>query len=159
MGIVSLEEGLRMAEEAGLDLVEISPNAEPPVCRIMDFGKFQFEQNKRRQAARRKQQQSQLKEVKFRPNTDEGDYQVKLRNLRRFLSHGDKTKITLWFKGREMAHQDLGMKVLKRIEADLQDMAKVEQYPKFEGRRLSMVMSPRPTVQREAGPAGEQARQ
>jgi len=117
--------------------------ANPPVCRLMDFGKFQFQQSKKRQAARRHQQQAQLKEVKFRPGTEEGDYQVKLRNLKRFLRHGDKTKVTLWFRGREMAHQELGMKLLKRVEADLDEMAKVEQFPKLEGRRMSMVMSPR----------------
>lgn len=126
-----------------MDLVEMSPNAEPPVCRVMDHGKFQFQANKKRQAAKKKQQQTQLKEVKFRPGTEEADYQVKLRNLRRFLTNGDKTKVTLWFRGREMAHQELGMKLLKRVEADLDEMAKVEQFPKLEGRRLSMVMSPR----------------
>ena len=140
---MSLEEALQAAEAAGVDLVEISPNAVPPVCRVMDYGKFQFQINKKRQAAKKKQQQTQLKEIKFRPGTEEADYQVKLRNLRRFLTNGDKTKITLWFRGREMAHQELGAKLLKRLEADLEEMAKVEQFPKLEGRRLSMVMSPR----------------
>ena len=134
---------MQAAEAAGVDLVEMSPNASPPVCRVMDNGKFQFQVNKKRQAAKKKQQQTQLKEVKFRPGTEEADYQVKLRNLRRFLTNGDKTKITLWFRGREMAHQELGAKLLKRLEADLEEMAKVEQFPKLEGRRLSMVMSPR----------------
>ncbi|MFV1995193.1 MAG: translation initiation factor IF-3 [Verrucomicrobiales bacterium] len=143
IGVVSRAAALEAAAEAALDLVEISPLAEPPVCRLMDFGKFQFQQSKRRQAARRNQQQVQLKEVKFRPGTEEGDYQVKLRNLKRFLRHGDKTKVTLWFRGREMAHQELGLKLLKRVEADLLEMAKVEQFPRMEGRRLFMVMSPR----------------
>ncbi len=143
LGVISREEGLRLAEESGLDLVEISPTAEPPVCRVMDYGKYLFQQNKKRQAARRKQQQIQLKEVKFRPGTEEGDYQTKLRNLKRFLRHGDKTKVTLWFRGREMRHQELGVKLLQRVEADLEELAKVEQFPKLEGRRMSMVLSPR----------------
>lgn len=143
VGVVSLEEARTLAEESGLDLVELSPNAEPPVCRIMDHGKFQFQASKKRQAARKKQSQVQLKEIKFRPGTEEGDYQVKLRNLRRFLDHGDKAKVTLTFRGREMAHQELGLKLLKRVEADLVELAKVEQFPKLEGRRMSMVMSPR----------------
>jgi len=126
-----------------LDLVEIAPQAEPPVCRVMDYGKFLFQQNKKRQAAKKKQQQVQLKEVKFRPGTEEGDYQTKLRNLTRFLEQGNKAKVTLWFRGREMAHQDLGMQLLRRIEADLEELAKVEQFPKLEGRRLSMVLSPK----------------
>jgi len=131
------------AQELGLDLVELSPNAEPPVCRLMDFGKYVFQLNKKRQAARKKQQQVHIKEVKFRPGTEEGDYQTKLRNLKRFLNHGDKTKVTLWFRGREMRHQDLGLKLLKRVEGDLDELAKVEQFPKLEGRRMSMVLSPR----------------
>lgn len=143
VGIITIEAALAAAEEAELDLVEIQPNAEPPVCRLMDYGKFQFQLNKRKQEARKKQQIVHLKEVKFRPGTDEGDYQVKLRNLRRFLGQGDKAKVTLWFRGREMAHQDLGMKLLRRVEADLDELAKVEQFPKLEGRRMSMVMSPR----------------
>jgi len=109
----------------------------------MDFGKFLFQQNKKRQAAKKRQQQIQIKEVKFRPGTEEGDYQTKLRNLKRFLRHGDKTKVTLWFRGREMRHQELGMKLLERVEADLEELAKVEQFPKLEGRRMSMVLSPR----------------
>ena len=143
IGIVDRAEALAAAEEAGLDLVEISPNAEPPVCRLMDFGKYLFQQNKRRAAARKKQAQVQVKEIKFRPGTEEADYQTKLRNLKRFLAHGDKTKVTLWFRGREMRHQALGAKLLQRVEADLQELAKVEQYPRMEGRRLSMVFTPR----------------
>lgn len=143
VGIISRGEALAMAEAAELDLVEISPNAEPPVCRLMDYGKFIFQQSKKRQAARKKQQQVQLKEVKFRPGTEEGDYQTKLRNLKRFLVHGDKTKVTMWFRGREMAHQDIGMKLLQRVESDLEELAKVEQTPKLEGRRMSMVLAPK----------------
>ena len=143
IGIVDRAEALAAAEEAGMDLVEISPHAEPPVCRLMDFGKYLFQQSKRRTAARKKQAQVQVKEVKFRPGTEEADYQTKLRNLRRFLAHGDKTKVTLWFRGREMRHQELGAKLLQRVEADLEELAKVEQYPKMEGRRLSMVLTPR----------------
>ena len=134
---------MELGGELGLDLVELSPNAEPPVCRLMDFGKYQFQANKKRAAAKKKQQQVQVKEVKFRPGTEEGDYQTKLRNLKRFLNHGDKTKVTLWFRGREMRHQELGMKLLKRVEADLMELAKVEQFPRLEGRRMSMVLSPR----------------
>ena len=143
LGIVSVDEALAEGEQRGFDVVEMSPNADPPVCRLMDYGKFQFQQSKKRQAARRKQQQTQIKEVKFRPGTDDGDYQVKLRNLRRFLDHGHKIKVTLWFRGREMAHQDLGLKLLQRVEGDLEEEAKVEQFPKLEGRRLAMVMTPR----------------
>ena len=142
-GVVSLERAMELAREAELDLVEISPGAEPPVCRIMDHGKFLFQENKKRQAQKKKQSQVQVKEVKFRPGTEEGDYQTKLRNLRRFLDHGDKTKVTLWFRGREMRHQELGMKLLQRVEADLDELAKVEQYPKLEGRRMTMVLAPR----------------
>ena len=143
MGIVSRQEALALAVERGFDLVEISPTADPPVCRLMDFGKFLFQQNKKRQAAKKRQQQIQIKEVKFRPGTEEGDYQTKLRNLKRFLRHGDKTKVTLWFRGREMRHQELGLKLLERVEADLEELAKVEQFPRLEGRRISMVLSPR----------------
>ncbi len=131
-----------MAEEAELDLVEISPNAKPPVCRIMDFGKFRFEQAKKQQEAKKKQKQIQVKEVKFRPGTDEGDYQVKLRNLIRFLSDGDKAKVTLRFRGREMAHQDLGTTLLKRVEDDLAPYGAVEQRPKMEGRQMVMTIAP-----------------
>lgn len=136
-------QAMELARSEGLDLVEVSPNAEPPVCRIMDFGKYLFEQNKKSHAARRKQKQIHVKEVKFRPGTEEGDYQVKLRNLVRFLSHGDKAKVTLRFRGREMAHQELGVKLLKRVQADLEEYGTVEQFPKLEGRQLVMVMAPK----------------
>ena len=142
VGIVSLEEARNAASEAGLDLVEIVPNSEPPVCRLMDYGKFVFEESKKRQAAKKKQKQTQVKEVKFRPGTDEGDYQVKLRNLIRFLEAGDKAKVTLRFRGREMAHQELGVRLLKRVEEDLADYGTVEQYPKLEGRQMIMVIAP-----------------
>jgi len=143
LGELSIEGAFQESEDRGLDIVEISPNADPPVCRLMDYGKFLFQQNKKRQAAKKNQQQVHLKEIKFRPGTEEGDYQTKLRNLKRFLRHGDKTKVTLWFKGREMRHQELGLKLLQRVEADLDELAKVEQFPKLEGRRLSMVLTPR----------------
>jgi len=126
-----------------MDLVEISPNADPPVCKVMDFGKYQFEQNKKLQAAKKKQKQIQIKEIKFRPGTEEGDYQVKLRSLIKFLNEGDKTKITVRFKGRELTHRELGMDLLKRIETDLEEMAIVEQFPKLEGRQMVMVMGPK----------------
>jgi translation initiation factor IF-3 len=140
---LSIEEALANASGAGLDLVEVAPNSEPPVCRIMDYGKFVFEQNKKAQSARRKQKQIHIKEVKFRPGTEEGDYQVKLRNLIRFLSHGDKAKVTLRFRGREMAHQELGMELLKRVQADLDEYGTVEQHPQLEGRQMIMVIAPR----------------
>ena len=143
VGVVSLQEALQQAEAAALDLVEISPNVSPPVCRVMDFGKFQYEESKRKHAAKRKQKQIQIKEIKFRPGTDVGDYQVKLRNLIRFLQNGDKAKITLRFRGREMAHQELGMQLLKRVEADLADYGTVEQYPRLEGRQMVMVINPK----------------
>jgi translation initiation factor IF-3 len=132
-----------MAYDADLDLVEVAPEAAPPVCRIMDYGKFIFEQNKKRQAAKKKQKQTHIKEVKFRPGTEEGDYQVKLRNLVRFLSEGDKAKVTLRFRGREMAHQELGLKLLKRVEADLAEYGTVEQFPRMEGRQMVMVIAPK----------------
>ena len=143
VGVVSIREAKQMAYEAELDLVEISPGAEPPVCRIMDYGKFRFEQNKKLQAAKKKQKQIQVKEVKFRPGTDEGDYQVKLRNLLRFLADGDKAKVTVRFRGRELSHKDLGMDLLKRIETDLLEHAAVEQFPKMEGKQLSMTLAPK----------------
>ncbi len=136
-----MAEAKELAAIAGLDLVEISPNADPPVCRIMDFGKFQFELNKKQQAAKKKQKQIQVKEIKFRPGTEEGDYQVKLRSLTKFLNEGNKTKITVRFRGREMAHREIGMKLLKRLEKDLTALAEVEQFPKMEGRQMVMVMS------------------
>jgi len=134
LGIVSIEDARRATEAAGLDLVEIVPTAEPPVCRIMDFGKFLFDANKKRHAAKRKQKQIQVKEIKFRPGTDEGDYLIKLRNLKRFLEQGDKVKVTLRFRGREMAHQELGAQMLRRVESDLEQLGLVEQFPKLEGR-------------------------
>lgn len=143
MGVMPTREALRIAEEADLDLVEIVPTAEPPVCRVMDYGKFKFEHSKKAQAAKKNQKQVQIKEVKFRPGTDEGDYQVKLRNLNRFLEHGDKCKVTIRFRGREMAHQELGARLLDRIEADLGELATVEQRPKMEGRQMIMVISPK----------------
>lgn len=142
-GIVSTREALRAAEESGFDLVEISPTANPPVCRIMDYGKFLFELSKKQAEARKKQKQIQVKELKFRPTTEEGDYQVKLRNLVRFLHHGDKVKITLRFRGREVAHQELGMKIFERLQQDTLDVAVVEQHAKREGRQLFMVLSPK----------------
>lgn len=143
VGIVSLEEALEAARAASLDLVEIAPDADPVVCKILDYGKQQFEAKKAKAASKKKQKQQQVKEMKFRPGTDQGDYQVKLRNLTRFLEHGDKAKVSLRFRGREMAHQELGMEMMKRIETDLEELATVEQYPKMEGRQLIMVMAPR----------------
>ncbi len=142
-GVVATADAKRMAYDAGFDLVEISPNAEPPVCRIMNYGKYRFEQNKKQQLAKKKQKQIQVKEIKFRPGTGIGDYQVKLRNLVRFLEDGDKTKITVRFRGREMAHKELGMDLLKRVEKDLEELATVEQYPKMEGRQMVMVLAPK----------------
>lgn len=143
LGIISLEEAKQLAYAADLDLVEISPNADPPVCKIMNYGKYQFEQNKKLQLAKKKQKQIQVKEIKFRPGTDEGDYQVKLRSLIKFLNEGDKTKITLRYRGRELAHREIGMDQLKRLEKDLEDIAVVEQFPKMEGRQMIMVMAPK----------------
>lgn len=143
VGVVSSRQALQLAEEAELDLVEISPNASPPVCRVMDYGKYVFEENKKRQAAKKKQKQIQVKEIKFRPGTEDGDYQVKLRNLVKFLTEGDKVKITLRFRGREMAHQELGMVLLKRLEADLVEYGQTEQFPRMEGRQMVMVLSPK----------------
>ena len=143
IGVMTREQALEMASSQTLDLVEVSPNADPPVCRILDFGKFLFEQNKKAHAAKRKQKQIQVKEVKFRPGTEEGDYQVKLRNLVRFLTEGDKAKITLRYRGREMAHQELGFKLLQRVQQDLIEIGVVEQMPKLEGRQLVMVISPK----------------
>lgn len=143
VGVVTIEEAIAAATAANLDLVEISPDAEPPVCKVMDYGKKLFEQKKQVAAQRKKQKQTQVKEMKFRPGTDEGDYKVKLRNLVRFLEDGDKAKVTLRFRGREMAHQELGMEMLKRIENDLAELGQVEQFPKMEGRQLTMVIAPR----------------
>jgi translation initiation factor IF-3 len=143
VGIVALDDAIARAEEVEMDVVEIDANASPPVCRIMNYGKFRFEQSKKQQLARQKTKQIQVKEVKFRPGTDEADYQVKLRNLKRFLEEGDKAKITLRFRGREMAHQELGMKLLNRVEADLEDLAAVESRPKMEGRQMVMMLAPK----------------
>jgi translation initiation factor IF-3 len=142
VGVVNLDEAIAAADEATLDLVEIVPNGEPPVCRVMDYGKFLFEENKKRHSAKKKQKQTQVKEVKFRPGTEIGDYQVKLRNLVRFLTAGDKAKVTLRFRGREMAHQELGRDLLKRVQTDLEELATVEQFPKMEGRQMVMVLAP-----------------
>jgi len=143
VGVVSVKDALLRANEAGLDLVEISPNAVPPVCRVMDYGKYRYTAAKRKQEAKRKQKQIHVKEIKFRPGTDVGDYDVKLRNLVKFLESGNKTKVTMRFRGREMAHPDLGMDMLKRIETDLEDVGIVEQYPKLEGRQMVMVLAPK----------------
>lgn len=145
IGIISRDAALDAAREADLDLVEIQPNAEPPVCRLMDFGKFVFEQKKQRAAAKKKQKQVQIKEIKFRPGTDSGDYNVKLRNLRRFLEEGDKCKITMRFRGREHAHRELGLELLRKVEADLADLGSVEQQPAMEGRQMVMVIGPKKT--------------
>ncbi|OAN50207.1 translation initiation factor IF-3 [Paramagnetospirillum marisnigri] len=143
IGVVTLREGLTMAEEAGLDLVEVSPNADPPVCKILDFGKFKYEDQKKKNAARKKQKVIEVKEIKLRPNIDDHDYDVKMRSMRKFLEEGDKVKVTLRFRGRELAHQDLGMKVLEKVKEDLDDLGKVEQLPKMEGRQMVMVIAPR----------------
>ena len=142
-GVMPLADAIELAKSAGLDLVEVSPNVEPPVCRIMDFGKYLFEQNKKAQTSKRKQKQVHVKEIKFRPGTDEGDYQVKLRKLVQFLENGDKTKVTLRFRGREMAHQELGANLLARVRGDLEEYAIVEQMPQMEGRQMIMVMAPK----------------
>lgn len=142
-GIMTRDEALAFAKGLSLDLVEVSPNAEPPVCRVMDFGKFLFEENKKQNSAKKKQKQIQVKEVKFRPGTEEGDYQVKLRNLVRFLEAGDKAKVTMRFRGREMAHKEVGREKLDRVEKDLAELAVVEQQPKFEGRQMVMVFAPK----------------
>ena len=140
---MSRYDALQLAASQELDLVEVSPTADPPVCRVVDFGKFMFEQNKKTALAKKKQKQIQVKEVKFRPGTDEGDYQIKLRNLIRFLEEGDKAKVTLRFRGREMAHQEFGVKLLERVRTDLDPFGVVEQFPKLEGRQMIMVLSPK----------------
>lgn len=134
---------MALAEEHEIDLVEISPTAQPPVCRLMDYGKFKYEQSKKRHEAKQKQKQIQVKEIKFRPGTDEGDYQVKLRSLIRFLTEGDRAKVTLRFRGREMTHQDIGLALLKRVEVDLAEVGSVEQFPKLEGRQMVMMVAPK----------------
>jgi translation initiation factor IF-3 len=143
VGVVSLTVALETAQKETLDLVEISPDAAPPVCKIMDYGKHVFDIKKKVALQKKKQKQTQVKEMKFRPGTDQGDYDIKLRNLVRFLENGDKAKVTLRFRGREMAHQQLGMEMMKRVEADLTELAQVEQYPKMEGRQMTMVLAPR----------------
>jgi translation initiation factor IF-3 len=143
VGVVKTTEALSMAQEASLDLVQIAGDSDPVVCRLMDYGKHLFDIKKKRAASKKKQKQTQVKEMKFRPGTEDGDYQVKLRNLTRFLEAGDKAKVTLRFRGREMAHQELGMELLKRVEADLAELGAVEQFPKMEGRQMTMVISPK----------------
>ncbi len=143
VGVLSREAALQLASESAMDLVEISPTAVPPVCRIMDFGKFLFETNKKAHAAKRKQKQIQVKEIKFRPGTDKGDYEIKMRNLTRFLEAGDKAKVTLRFRGREMAHQEIGVQLLQKVRADLEAIGTVEQFPRMEGRQMVMVIAPK----------------
>ncbi len=143
IGVVTLREGLTLAEESGLDLVEVSPNAEPPVCKILDFGKFKYESQKKKNEARKKQKVIEVKEVKLRPSIDDNDYNVKMRNMRKFLEEGDKVKVTLRFRGRELAHQDIGVRVLERVRTELEDLGKVEQMPRMEGRQMVMVIAPR----------------
>lgn len=144
VGVVTPSRGMELADAAGLDLVEISPNAVPPVCKIMDFGKFKYEQQKRESEARKKQKIIEIKEVKFRPNTDTNDYDVKMRNVFKFLENGDKVKISLRFRGREMAHQDLGRQLLERVAEDTKDAGRVENFPKMEGRQMIMLIGPLP---------------
>ena len=143
LGIMSIREALALAEEQDVDLVEIAPTAKPPVCKLMDFGKYKYEQSKKRDEAKKKQKQVQIKEIKFRPGTDEGDYNIKMRNVKRFLEDGDKVKITLRFRGREMAHQEFGAQLLERVKADLEELAAVESFPKMEGRQMVMVLAPK----------------
>jgi translation initiation factor IF-3 len=143
LGIVPIADAMKLAEEKEIDLVEIAPTAKPPVCRLMDYGKFKYRESKKAHEAKLKQKQIQVKEVKFRPGTDDGDYAIKVRNLIRFLTEGDKTKVTLRFRGREMAHQELGMQLLKRVEADLKEVGIVEQWPRLEGRQMIMILGPK----------------
>ncbi len=143
VGVVATEDAIDRAENVGLDLVEISPNADPPVCKILDFGKFKYQAQKRANEARKKQKTIEVKEIKMRPNIDQHDYDVKMRSMLKFLGEGDKVKVTLRFRGREMAHQNLGMRVLERVRDDLDEISKVEQFPKMEGRQMTMVISPR----------------
>ncbi len=143
LGVVSIKEALAMAEEQDVDLVEISPTAKPPVCKLMDFGKYKYEQSKKRDEAKKKQKQVQIKEIKFRPGTDDGDYNIKMRKIREFLEDGDKVKITLRFRGREMAHQELGAQLLERIKTELTEEGQVEQFPKMEGRQMVMMVAPK----------------
>ena len=143
LGVVKISDALEIAKEADLDLVEVTPNAKPPVCKVMNYGKFRFEQNKKAQQAKKKQKQQQVKEIKLRPGTEENDYQTKLNNIKRFITDGDKAKITIRFRGIELAHKEIGMKQVERIEKDLEDIAEVEQRAKFEGRQIVMVIAPR----------------
>ena len=143
VGIVGIEEALDMAAEAGMDLVEVSPNADPPVCKILDYGKFKYKAQKKANEARKKQKTVDIKEIKMRPNIDQHDYDVKMRSMTKFIDEGDKVKVTLRFRGREMAHQELGMRVLHRVRDDLQEISKVEQFPKMEGRQMTMVIAPK----------------
>jgi len=159
LGIVPIREALKMAEERDVDLVEIAPLAKPPVCKLMDYGKFKYREAKKAHEAKLKQKQIQVKEIKFRPGTDDGDYRIKLRNLIRFLEEGDKVKVTLRFRGREMAHQEFGMRLLERVKGDLEPFATVEQFPRMEGRQLVMVLAPKksaaPKKKAAEAPAGE----
>ena len=157
VGIVPISQALRAAQDAKLDLVEIAPQASPVVCKILDYGKHIFEAKKGKAAAKKKQRRMHVKEMKFRPGTEEGDYQVKLRNLTRFLNDGDKAKVTLRFRGREMAHQELGMELLKRIETDLAEIGTVEMFPKMEGRQLTMVLAPNSKKKGVVAPKTEQS--
>jgi translation initiation factor IF-3 len=143
VGIVSRNEALDMAADAGLDLVEIAPNADPPVCKILDFGKYKYEEQKKKNEAKKKQKVIEVKEVKFRPSIDDHDYDVKMRSMQKFIGEGDKVKVTMRFRGRELAHQELGMDVLMRVKGDLDAIAKVEQFPRMEGRQMTMVVSPK----------------
>ena len=143
LGVVKIDQALEMAKTADLDLVEVTPNVTPPVCKVMNYGKHRFENNKKAQQAKKKQKQQQVKEIKLRPGTEEHDYQTKLKNIKRFLNDGDKAKITIRFKGRELAHKEIGMQQVERIEKDLEDIAEVEQRAKFEGRQIIMVIAPR----------------
>lgn len=143
LGVVSVREALAMAEEQDVDLVEISPTAKPPVCKLMDYGKYKYQQAKKRDEAKKNQKQVQIKEIKFRPGTDEGDYQIKMRNINRFLADGDKVKVTLRFRGREMAHQQLGAQLLERVKEDLAEVAQIESFPKMEGRQMVMMIAPK----------------
>ena len=142
VGVVNTNKAREMAEDAGLDLVEVSPNAKPPVCKIMDFGKFLYEQKKQKSDAKKKQKKTTVKTIKYRPGTEEGDYQIKFRNLVKFIENGDKVKVSIWFRGREMQHRELGMEMLDRIEKDTEEFANVEQKAKMEGRQLGMMLAP-----------------
>jgi len=143
IGVVSIAEGMELAAEAGLDLVEIAPNSDPPVCKVLDYGKFKFLEQKKQNEARKKQKVIEVKEIKMRPGIDEHDYQTKMRSMNKFLANGDKVKVTIRFRGREMAHQNLGIKVLLRVQADVEEVAKIEQFPRTEGRLMTMVIVPK----------------